>query len=277
MSVRGHIPRALLAALAVLVFVPSGAALGSQTYADTAGDAPGGAPDITSVAVSHKLAGFVSFQVALANRSMVAGEDRIWLYIDSDQNKATGDPWDGSDYLLQTGGDHPTRAYIFRWDQEWSNVAVPVIWANGTLTFTVNRAQVGNPVTGFDFSLVTHTGGETSFDNIELVPHLGMPMYTYELATDIAQIQLPKVVTTVKAGKVFSISGASVKLTTDEVFTPETLTGKATISGKVVKPRPGGLSWKVPKAARGKKLVVTMTATYQGMTKTEKLALRVVK
>jgi hypothetical protein len=33
----------------------------------------------------------------------------------------------------------------------------------------------------------------------------------------------------------------------------------------------------MPKTAKGKKLVVTMTAAYQGMTTTQKLVLRVVK
>ena len=100
-------------------------------------------------------------------------------------------------------------------------------------------------------------------------------MLNYSLAVEISKIQLAKTVTTVKAGKVFSVRGATIKLTTDEVFKPETLTAKAKIGTKSLKPLAGGLSWKVPKAAKGKKLTVTMAASYQGMAKTQKLVLRI--
>jgi hypothetical protein len=90
MSPHGHFPRKLLALVALLLLVPSGTALGSQTYADSPGDAPGGAPDITSVAISHKLAGDVTFKVAFANRS--TGDDLVIVGIDSDQNRGLGTP-----------------------------------------------------------------------------------------------------------------------------------------------------------------------------------------
>lgn len=111
--------------------------------------------------------------------------------------------------------------------------------------------------------------------NTEMVPHLGQPWFTYSLATQIAEIQLPKTVSTVKAGSVFSVRNAAVRLSTDELFKPDTLTAKATIAGKALKPRVGGLAWKIPKAAKGKRLVVTMKATFQGMQATQTMTLRI--
>ena len=113
MSPHGHFPRKLLALVALLLLVPSGTALGSQTYADSPGDAPGGAPDITSVAISHKLAGDVTFKVAFANRSTVAGDDLVIVGIDSDQNRGTGYS-DGIDWEIYVPGDTPTLGWIYR-------------------------------------------------------------------------------------------------------------------------------------------------------------------
>jgi hypothetical protein len=231
MSPHGHFPRKLLALVALLLLVPSGTALGSQTYADSPGDAPGGAPDITSVAISHKLAGDVTFKVAFANRSTVAGDDLVIVGIDSDQNRGTGYS-DGIDWEIYVPGDTPTLGWIYRWDAEDTSGVASVSWLNQAMTLTVNKAQVGNPTTAFNFGLISHTGGAMSLANVELFPHLGMPLLAYSLATEIARVQLPKAVSTVKAGKVFSIRGAKVELTTDEVFSPDTLTARRRSAAK---------------------------------------------
>lgn len=263
-------PRKLLALVAVVLLVPSGGALASQVFADSAGDAPGGAPDITQVSVSHKLAGEITFAIAFANRGMIAGQDLVIVSLDSDQNPTTGDY--GEDYFVGVSGVMPSVALLYRGE---SLVAMlPVNWANSTMTVVLNKSQIGS-TKGLDFMLVSHTGGDMSLQNTEFVPHYGMS--SYSLAVEIAQVQLPKVVTTVKAGKLFSVGGATIKLTTDEVFTPESLTAKATVAGKALKPVAGGLAWKVPKAAKGKKLVVKLTASYQGMQSTQTFTMRVIK
>ncbi len=267
---RRSFPRRLLVLVALLVLVPAGGAVASQQYADTAGDAPGGAPDITQVTLSHQLAGKVTFQIAFANRTTIAGQDEVYTGIDSDQNPATG--VEGIDYLVMVYGDAPELGWIAAAGSN-TMFLVPVTWANQTMSYVVDKALIGNPTNGFGFFVLSHTGGALSDANTELVPHSGM--LSYSLAVEISKIQLAKTVTTVKAGKVFSVRGATIKLTTDEVFKPETLTAKAKIGTKSLKPLAGGLSWKVPKAAKGKKLTVTMAASYQGMAKTQKLVLRI--
>ena len=274
MNVCGHFLRKLLACTVPLLLLSAGSALGSQTYQEHVGDAPGGAPDVTAVSISHKLAGDISFQVAFGNRSTLSGEDVLMAFVDSDQNSSTGA--EGAEWVIGVLGQAPNLAIILRADVDQPSQVVPVTWANQTLSFGLNKAILG-ATTGFNFELITHTGGAFSATNTEFVPHLGSPPNAYSLVTEIAAIQLPRAVTTVKAGKVFSIRGSTVKLTTDEVFTPETLTAKATIGGKPVKAQPGGLTWKIPKTAKGKKLIIKTTATYQGMTKTQSVVIRVVK
>ena len=270
----GHFPRKLLVSAVALLLFSAGSATAAQTYQEHAGDAPGGAPDVTAMTISHKLAGDVTFQVAFGNRSTLSGEDAVLVLIDSDQNSATG--IEGGDWLVIVVGEAPGLGVLIRSDADEPTGVVPIAWANQAMTFGLNKAALG-VTTAFNFGVVTHTGGAMSAANTEFVPHLGSAPLTYSVATEIATIQLPNAVATVKAGKVFSIRGSTVKLTTDEVFTPEALTAKATIGGKPVKAQPGGLSWKIPKTAKGKKLVVKMTATYQGMTKTQSLVVRVVK
>jgi hypothetical protein len=282
MRVPKHLSRGLgmLVALmvAVLVFVPAGAAL--EVYDESAGDAPGGAPDITAVGVRHTFAGQVIFGVAFANRSILSGEDLIVLGIDSDQNKSTGYTGagrsDGIDWELFVGGDEPTVGLISRWDHDLPDAVVPIEWSDQTMLVVIDKRLVGNPTSAFDFGLVSHTGGAMKFQNTELVPHLGQPWFTYSLATEIVGIWLPpKTVLAMKAGSVFSVRNATVRLSTDELFKPDTLTAKATIAGKALKPRVGGLAWKIPKAAKGKRLVVTMRATFQGMQATQTTTLRI--
>ena len=264
-----HFPRKLLALFAALLLLPAGGALASQTYMDTAGDAPSGAPDITQVTISHKIAGDITFQVAFANRSILAGEDLVVTLIDKDQDNSTGAG--GDDYSFFVSGFAPTAAFLVPAGSDNPSAIGTVLWASQAMTVVFNKAQIGYP-TAFDFSLAS---GTLRMQVPEFVPHSGE--LTYSLVTEVAAIQLPKVVTTVKAGKVFSIKGTTVKLTTDEVFTPDTLTAKATAGGKALKPLGGGLSWKVPKAAKGKKLVVKVTAGYQGITKTQSFIYRIVK
>lgn len=265
--------------VSVLVFVPAGTAVAAQIYDDSAGDAPGGAPDITAVGVSHTFAGQVIFGVAFANRAILSGEDLIVLGIDSDQNKSTGYTGagrsDGIDWELFVMGDEPTVGLLSRWDHDLPDAVVPIEWSNQTMLMVIDRRLIGNPTSAFDFGLVSHTGGGMNIRNTEMVPHLGQPWFTYSLATQIAEIQLPKTVSTVKAGSVFSVRNAAVRLSTDELFKPDTLTAKATIAGKALKPRVGGLAWKIPKAAKGKRLVVTMKATFQGMQATQTMTLRI--
>lgn len=279
MRVQRHFLCGLVMLVALLVFIPAGTAVAAQIYEDSAGDAPRGVPDITAVGVSHTFAGQVIFGVAFANASTLFGDDLIVLGIDSDQNKSTGYTGagrsDGIDWELFVTGADPTVGLISRWDHDLPDAVVPIAWSNGTMLVVIDKRLIGDPANAFDFGLVSHTGGVMNLRNTEMVPHLGQPWFTYSLATQIAAIQLPKTVSTVKAGSLFSVRNAAVRLSTDELFKPDTLTARATIAGKALKPLVGGLAWKIPKAAKGKKLVVTIEATFQGMQATQKVTLRI--
>ena len=266
-------PRKLVVLAALLVFVPSGAALASQTWTDAAGDAPAGAPDMTAVALSHTYAGKITFGVTFANRSTLSGDDAVVFVIDSDRNAATGES--GIDYLVFVAGEMPNTALVMSATAPDTIAGVaPVMWSKG-MKITLAKAVIGSPKAAFDFGVMST--GAISLDDppTEYVPHADADLLTYSLAVSISKIQLKKPVTSVKAGTVFTIRGATVKLSTGEVFRPTALKGKAVIAGKVLKPLTGGNAWKVPKAAKGKKLVVTMNATLGRMKTTQSLTLRI--
>jgi len=76
-----------LAVLALGLLVVPGA-FGTRSYSDPAGDS-GPAPDITSVAVSHDEAGFVTLAVT-TNQPTLSPDALFWGYFDTDRNAATG-------------------------------------------------------------------------------------------------------------------------------------------------------------------------------------------
>lgn len=285
MTVDRHLPRTLLTLLAAFVlFVP--AATAGQSYPDSAGDAPPGVPDMTGVTVSNTTDGKITFDIAFANRRKIEAGDWISVFIDSDRNKATsssevrGDLWGytGIDYEICAWDHYPHEATIFS-DSGMDEGIVK--WTNGSMQFTVDADQIGAPTAAFDFGLLS-TGSWDSTPAYEWLPHDAQTA-TYSLAAGgVAEIRLPTTVTTVKAGKIFSVRAAALKLPTNELVTPDTLSSKATIAGKALKPRPGGNAWRVPKKLSGKttvgkRLVVTIQAVYRDTRASQKLTLRIVK
>ena len=96
----------LLALSALLVGVPaalggsSHATANSQTFNDSVGEDPN-APDITSIAVSNDDAGLITFQVNISNRPALTPDMLLLMFLDTDNNAATGDPDSlGADYAI---------------------------------------------------------------------------------------------------------------------------------------------------------------------------------
>jgi hypothetical protein len=66
------------------------AAAASQTFTDPAGDNAPGAPDITTIQFSNDDAGRFEVRVTLANRPELVELDFVSVFLDTDQNSATG-------------------------------------------------------------------------------------------------------------------------------------------------------------------------------------------
>jgi len=83
---------------------PAVAAVNSVTFRDATGEDPDG-PDITTVAVSNDDAGLITFRVAIPSRPTLIEGMRFRIWIDSDDDPATGLSMNGMDhFLLHEGG-----------------------------------------------------------------------------------------------------------------------------------------------------------------------------
>ncbi|MDQ3085530.1 MAG: hypothetical protein M3Q67_01855, partial [Actinomycetota bacterium] len=93
--------------------IPAVIAANSQNYQDSTGE-DATAPDITTLTVSNDDAGIISFRVNVPNRPAL-GQDMLFeLWVDSDNNGATGSPdVGGADYVMQLVRGEVS---LYKWD-----------------------------------------------------------------------------------------------------------------------------------------------------------------
>ena len=98
-----------LAALFVVLAATPAIALGSSTralansasYPDSIGE-DALAPDITGTTITNDDSGNLAFQIAISNRPALTPDMVVLVFLDTDQNTATGDPQSfGADYAIQ--------------------------------------------------------------------------------------------------------------------------------------------------------------------------------
>ncbi len=249
----------LAGALALVVPLSAGAA-GSKTFTDATGDA-GGAPDFQRFVVSNTNTGLIRLEIAYANRTALQADDGLFIAIDSDRNRTTGDP-DGADYLILLDGS-TQGAGLGKWDGTTYDFDVPqtTFKADGR-ALEVNRSELGN-TTRFDF-VAGSFGGDTE----DFAPDAVDQVYSYELdftpeLRSLVATFTPKQPT---AGKVFAVAGVRVQTDT-AVVRPDRRTCTSKLAGRTLRPI-GRCRWRLPKNAKRKQLVITIRITYKGVSAT---------
>jgi len=272
---RGPIVAVLMAAL---VLVPSAA---SGNYTDPAGDS-GAAGDITSVTVAgDKGGGALLFKITGTNLAS-SEKNVLFLNIDSDANPLTGD-------LTSSGADYSfvmdDGSYWFdRWDgAHWVEAPRSTVRITGGTTqimLSINRSEIGNS-SDFNFNATTLSLSEIAFD---AAPNDGG--YNYSFEANGPQIDSVDVQTTPstgpRAGKRLVVVPTGLKLPPDgraiaTPVLPESYSCIAKLGAKqLAGSGKGGCTIAVPKKkARGKRLTVQLTVTYQGVTKVVPLTFQV--
>ena len=264
--------------MAALVLVPSAA---SGNYTDPAGDS-GAAGDITSVTVAgDKGSGALLFKITGTNLAS-SEKNLLFLNIDSDANPLSGNLTDsGADYSFVMDGS----SYWFdRWDgSQWLDAANSTVRITGNTTqimVSINRSELGN-ASDFNFAATTISLSEIAFD---AAPDDGAFNYSFE--ANGPQIDSVDVQTTPsagpRAGKRFVVLPTGLKLppdgrTTATPVLPESYSCTAKLGAKqLAGSGTGGCTVTVPKKkARGKRLTVQLTVTYQGATKVVPLTFKV--
>jgi hypothetical protein len=265
------------ATLGAVMLVLAGSAGGMGKYTDPTGDS-GSAPDITGVTVaSDQASGQIVFHVDIA--SLPRGADvRTWLYIDSDANPVTGDvSMDGSDYGFVVDQSDNSYGFGHWYGSDWENApysTVRVISSPSGVTISVNRSELGN-TSEFNFWAESETG-DGSAGKWDGAPDEGQWNYSLEASgphvTGVTVATAP--ISGPRAGQRFAVTKVALQLPPtgglQKSPPPDSYTCTATLAGRqLAGSGQGGCAWKVPKKkVRGKRLVVKLTAQYQGVTKT---------
>jgi hypothetical protein len=267
---------AATAALALLVVLPAGAGparsmAGSQTYTDPTGDSADSA-DISALTVSNDDAGLLTFAFTYANRAPgLTGDDTLIILLDTDRNPQTGAPNLGADYAIGFLASQRAGA-LGRWqNNEFQETPQTTLrFTPDGVQFQVNRREIGGAA-AFDFIVFT---GRESTETGDDLPNSD-PLLAYQLVLPQIRSVIPRYSpATPRAGRRFSVPGATVRLTNGQNVAPSTRTCTARLAGRALRPV-GRCAWRIPANARGKRLVVTVTVTYQGQRRAVTRAFRV--
>jgi hypothetical protein len=254
----------IVACVSLLAVAPAQGHLADHNPArttDVAGDS-GPAPDITGVTVANDLSGNVLFVVQVGNREGFVAKDLVAVLLDTDRNVGTGTPGTGADYLIIIDAAGPFIG-LGKWNgTTFDDVTSSTLrggWAAGYVAL-INRSELGN-TTAFDFQVVTHLDEGDAFDR---APETDFGAYTIA-PPHIASIVPRFSPTAPRGGATFRLQSVALTFESDEKGVAASFTCRATLAGKRVKGTgPGGCTFKLPKTAKGKQLVVTVSATPTG-------------
>jgi hypothetical protein len=262
----------LVAGLAAASLLLAGSASAAEQYTDPSGDS-GSAPDILGATVVANNSGQMIFHLAVANLPS-SGDVQTGLFIDSDANLTTGCvSCGGVDYTFIVDQSDHTWGFGHWSGSAWESTpdsTVVVLSVSDGFLISVNKSELGNP-SQINFWVLTMTagGGDGKEDD---APADGL--WNFDLQAGgpaIQDVQLQAKPATPKAGKPFTVTVTGLTLPqtgAKDTPQPESYSCKATLAGK---PLAGGgangCTFKLNKKAKGKKLVVTVTVKYEGVTK----------
>jgi hypothetical protein len=238
----------------------------TYTYGDATGDSKS-APDVASViATLDSGSGVLGLGVVFANNDDLSNGGILLVAIDADRNPSTGNQV-GAEYMLAV----TQNGYLFqKWDgkqmSSFSHQPVVVTTTAGGVIIALSTSDLGTQ--SFNFVVASGRGND-----LDIAPDNGefsLPPST----TTTSQIKFDSILvgtkpTKPKAGKQFSVNVGGAKLDTGEIVTVDSYSCTATVAGHALHGSgTGGCSWKLPKKAKSKKLVVDVTVSYQGVSDT---------
>jgi hypothetical protein len=265
----------LLAATALVVgaLVPSaGARPDASTnmhlqIEDAAGDS-GSAPDLTFLNVGNDVvAGPIVIWIDTPNRDRLAGDEVIFVYLDTDQNAGTGMPGLGFDYVV--AGASSATARVFRLDGSGLvRAAAPSLrfeQFTKSVRISIHPDDLG-ATRAFDFVVAATNGVDTDF-----APDGGPATYALRSGPVVLAVEAFKVTPKVaRAGTRVTAVLQPGREDTFEVLWEGTVgcnvkVGKTSVSARKGWGDSGAYcSFVVPKAAKGKPVSVTVSVTFGG-------------
>lgn len=274
---------ALIGVAFVVALAGAGASGAVGRYTDPAGDA-GAAADVTGVSVASDPSGQIVFTISTGS-SPAEGQRYLLLSLDTDLNQATGMPDSlGADYLF--GVDEEGYGFArwtgsdWDWDTPYSTARVFV--SSRGATFSVNRSELGG-TQSLNFWVRSAHDTQIGEDIVDDAPDDGG--FNYTLAAGGPDIREVAVKTTPdagpRAGRPFVVKPAGLMLPPSGAMLalqpePESYSCSAKLAGKPLRGKGvGRCTYAIPKQAKGKRVSIVLTVSYQGATKVVPLEYRV--
>ena len=266
---------ALLAVTSAIALTGAGSAGAVGRYTDPAGDGKGSA-DVTGVSVASDANGQILITISTAADPEANG-GAVVLFLDTDVNHDTGRPGTlGADYLfgVDAEGYGFARWTGSEWDWGIPFSTVRVMTRASGAVFSVNRSELG-ATASFNFWVRTVTGEEAS-EQLDDAPDDGAFNYKLDIGgPDIRQVRVRATPDSgPRAGRKFVVAATGLVLPpTGSMLIvwpqPESYVCAAKLAGKALRGTGAGrCTYAIPKKAKGKRLSISVTASYQGASKT---------
>ncbi|MBA3376573.1 MAG: hypothetical protein H0U00_12325 [Actinobacteria bacterium] len=262
-------------------------AANSQNYQDSTGE-DALAPDITTLVVSNDDAGIISFRVNVPNRPTL-GQDMLFeVWVDADNNPATGLPdVGGADYVIQLVRGEVS---LYKWDGtdytrrfgDPSAVTLNFSYQAG-LTVRISAAELGN-TKAFKFFVVAISGlvvdpitGDLDGANskADVAPGGGVGLFPYAVNIAKPTLVVRGLTTTPaapKAGKTFTMRMTAARSDTGAVLQNGRVTcvgraGTARLRVQLARVQGGAVvcTWLIPANAKGKRFKGSATVVFEGL------------
>ena len=286
----------VLAVGACLIALPTAAAAPSETtrvaansatFQDSTGEDPT-APDITTIVVSNDDAGIVSFRVNVPNRPTL-GQDMLFeIWVDSDNNAATGSPdLGGADYVMQLVRGEIS---LYRWDGadytrrfgDPSAVTLNFSYQAG-LTARISAAELGN-TKAFKFFVVAISGlvvdpvtGDLDGANskADVAPGGGVGLFPFTVTIAKPTLVVRRLTTTPrvpKAGQTFTMRMTTARSDSGAVLQNGRVAcvgraGATRLQAQLARVQGGAVvcTWLIPANAKGKTFRGSAAVVFEGL------------
>jgi hypothetical protein len=272
---------------------PARIAANETTYQDSTGEDPAG-PDITTLVVANDDAGMLSFRVNVPNRPTLGQDMLIELWVDSDNNAATGSQeLAGVDYVMQVVRG---EINLYKWDgtdftrRFGDPSAVTLSFAyQGGITVRISANELGQ-TKAFKFFAVVVSGCvvdpvtgdlDCAASRIDVAPGGGAGLYPYVVNIAPATLVVRRVSTTPavpRAGRTFTMRLVAARSDTGAVLQNGRVTctaraGTTRLRSQVARVTGGAAvcTWLIPANARGKSLRASTTVAFEGLRATRSI------
>lgn len=259
--------RSLLAAVAALLLWP--AAAPAADYADSRGD-NGASADIGAVRVQLAQDGYIHVRPEIAAQPALFSPGSVLVAFDTDRSLTTGatEGLLGAD-LLTLFLFEDLSSGVLRWNgADWEEAQlqegdVRYLVGSSGFELLIRPGVLGN-VSSFGVTIFAATGtvGENQLDR---APDSGMWLFDATPTPTVTTLDVTWSPRLPRVGSIFRSAAVLLDLSNGKSVPAPSYRCTATLGGRAIRGRgAGGCTFTIPKRAKGKRLEITVVATFKG-------------